>query len=122
MANTELNWRESLAVGSVVVMRSGFGYAKYSLAKVTSITPTQIVIGHSRFRKRDGGLVGGDAWSSLSIEPVTEHRVAQIRADSLAKQLRAVEWSRVPLDILDRVDSIMREHAESARAQSAETP
>ena len=40
-----------------------------SKAQVTGLTATQIKVDTLKFRKSDGGVVGGDAWSSMSISP-----------------------------------------------------
>jgi hypothetical protein len=67
-------WLESLKEGDEVMLPGRYG-ASPSFAKVTKITPTQIVIGRDRFKRTNGRQVGRDAWSSTCIvEPTQEGR------------------------------------------------
>ena len=63
-------------------------------AKVSRITPTQVLAGNSRFRKKDGYLVGRGDWDYTSARLATpEDRVAVAeriaRNNSIAKIKRA---------------------------------
>jgi hypothetical protein len=80
-----------------------------SKAKVTGITVTQIKVGTLKFRKSDGGIVGGDAWSNMSIVPWTD-----AHEKSLNEHLRIKNIKRV-LHLVSSLDpqSISQEDLET---------
>jgi len=50
------------------------------ISKITAITPTQIVVGRCRYRKKDGRLVGNsDSWFVRKIEIPTEDDIRKIK-------------------------------------------
>jgi hypothetical protein len=72
---------ESLKVGDKIAarQRGGWGPAAYLIMTIERFTPSHIVTNKLRFRKNDGGQVGGGSFSYL--EPVTD-KVLQVVADN----------------------------------------
>ena len=63
-----MNWLEELKAGSQVIVER---YPDDCLTEIERTTKTQLIIGNMRFRKSDGGLVGGSAWCRTRLlEPV----------------------------------------------------
>lgn len=50
-----------------------------SVVTVSKVTPTQIVCGNKRYRKKDGYLVGRDAWNYGKVDIPKEGQIDSIR-------------------------------------------
>jgi len=95
-------WLAGLQVGSVLVIRTSrtCGFDD-DLAKATidGMTPTQIRIGHRKFRRKDGALMGERG--GCSIEPLTDEIRKIWRDAALRSKIVAfcndVAYSRVKI-------------------------
>jgi hypothetical protein len=79
-------WAEALKEGDEVSLRYRGGRPK--LAKVDRVTPTQIVIGGTRYRKTDAQSMGSGFHFS-SISPVTDEVREMFERDSLLQWLNS---------------------------------
>lgn len=80
-------WLSSIKEGDTVAV--GGSFYGYGLAVVDRVTPTQLVIGASRYRRKDGYRRGDSSWDTAHIErPDAPHVVADI-AEKRRIQLRA---------------------------------
>lgn len=106
-------WLENLKVGDEVYVTGRYGELG-QIRKVVRLTKTQILLGeHARFRKNTGTEVGGGAWSTRSIIPVTDDIRASIYESQLryrlTKQLEQVMKS-APASVLERIEAIVKEY------------
>jgi len=62
-------WLESLKVGDEVAISFR---STCDFDKVDRVTNTQIVVGHRKFRKKNGYQIGLDAWTIIKLEQPTE--------------------------------------------------
>jgi hypothetical protein len=104
--NTE--WISTLAVGSPVVIERGYGRSFLSVDKVTRVTPTQVVIGSTKFRKSDGKAVGqDDSYFTLRLVEPTPERLKTVRRNTLAEKLARAKWGNLPLEVLEAVEALV---------------
>lgn len=106
MADSE--WLNSLKAGDVVVVRRGYVYYGLTLDVVERTTPTQIIVRGERglrFRRSDGGLVGGD--NKRLIQPTQAVR-DEIRRVELVEMLGTESlWRAVPLETLEAIVALL---------------
>lgn len=109
MADTE--WLKSLKVGDKAVVSNRFGRGIQTVERATA---TQIVMsGGAKFRRRDGGKIGGGPYSAARISPATDEVAEEIkrqrRAFSLAARLSDVSWRSLPLETLEAIVAMLPE-------------
>ena len=101
----ELAWRNALKAGDRVCIT---GRWNPELATVTAITPTQVVIGHTRYRKRDGRAVGeSSTWNSTSISPITKDIEESIEHRKLSNRIGRYAWDKCPIEPLRKIADIL---------------
>ncbi len=91
---TMSDFLERLGVGDRVIVEGRNGG---SVAEVTHATPTQIHIGGSKYRRKDGREIGADMWYGRDLSEATPAAVANIRETN--------KRDRLIRDIRDAVDS-----------------
>jgi hypothetical protein len=65
---TDINGLETVKAGDDIALECGGTYhTRYRKVKVTKVTPTQIFLGNSRFRKSDGKAIGKNVSESISL-------------------------------------------------------
>lgn len=103
------DWIYELKAGDKVVVRNQF---ISRIATVTRVTPKQIVIGGSRFWKKDRCLVGG-GWHWACLDELTPERKAQIEdqeaRNAMLKQLDRMSWKVLSTSELKQVIDIINE-------------
>ncbi len=77
---------ENVQVGDTLIW-NGRNIADSRIVVVSRLTKTQIIIGESKFRKSDGQLVGGSAWSSHSLTIPKEGEIEEIKIELLHHKL-----------------------------------
>lgn len=103
-------WLDSLKPGDEVAVTFGYTSAHAIVATVSRTTPTQVIVGHSRYRRSDGYMVGdsGD-WSRASIQPVTDAiRESATRAKLIAS-IGGTSLKALSTDQLRRITDIVNE-------------
>ena len=96
MSMSDHAWLATLKAGDEVAFNHAWGAP--TISKVTSVTATQIRIGASKYRRKDGYAVGGDKWSRTSLmEPTAEVR-ALIEEASLRRRLADFKLKDLPLE------------------------
>lgn len=71
---------------------------RFSKEKVTGTTKTQVKVGTLKYRKDDGGLVGGDRWSQSRITPWTDKHQAKLNEALRIKKVKSLLYSVSQLD------------------------
>lgn len=98
---TDSEWREGLKSGDEVFVSQRYGGAPVP-AKVTRVTPTQIVIDiwkDAKFKRSTGRLIGGSTWDSrYLIQPTDKNRERAQIAFLKAKARRIVDKMKFPED------------------------
>lgn len=56
-----MNNLDNIKAGDRVIVHS-YGYLR--VATVDRVTPTQIIVGHSKYRRKNGNAVGGGIWGA----------------------------------------------------------
>jgi hypothetical protein len=102
-------WLKSLKVGDTVIVESGWGRGR--LGKVERITGTQVIVNDTRYRKKDGGMVGAHGYSRENIYEGTAERVAVVRQAWLADRLANFTWNRLTLEQLEAIYKQVRPEA-----------
>jgi hypothetical protein len=108
-------WLDGLKEGDEVVLVSH--HARRRIARVARVTKTQIVVGAvgMKFRRQDGRMVGGDAWTRSRIsKPTPELRARVEEEERHSRALYAIsvaDFAKMPLERLERIVAIIREEA-----------
>lgn len=115
MLSKEHSWLGSLLAGDQVIV-SG---RRETLRRVTRVTPCFVVVGDSRFRKSDGGLVGSDGcfWSSL-VEATPERVQALKDAGEKVRLVNKIgeAYKSATLEQLVKIEAIL-DGKEAARTK-----
>lgn len=98
-------WLDAINGGDKVIQNSGL--ASQRIATVERTTNTYIIIGKSRYRRKDGEMVGSSDWRSSYIEKPVPEKVAAIRHRSLAQKMRGVDWFNIPMHVLEGVNALV---------------
>lgn len=114
-------WLASLKVGDRVMV--GGRWNSYDeIRRVARITATQIVLDDthgSRFRRRDGGGLGGDRRFVREVTPEAEHK---FNVDKARETLRYTRWERIPdhvcLELAIRLAAAIAEQKTEAVSES----
>src|SRR5690349_16442262 len=103
-------WLAGLKAGDLVVIVQRYGDSR---SRVARLTATQVVLQNGlRFRRADGGRIGASAWDhSWCVEP-TQDRLDEIERRKSCDELRAMQWSKLPLDVLRSVMKEIAPHLE----------
>lgn len=105
-------WLDGLKVGDPVFMRWGFD--GMSVSHVSKITPTQIHVGGSKFRRKGGSEIGNHSrYNFNSIEPVTEDLLDLIREKKLRRRAAETDFHKLPFDILKKIMALVPEEEKS---------
>lgn len=101
------DWLSSLEPGSSVLVTNTWLSPK--IEKVSRVTKTMIVVGHSRFNRESGSEVGSiNRWHSSSIQPVTEaHLDAQKRAT--LRSVISEKLNGASSEVLEQVNALLSE-------------
>ena len=88
---------ENLKVGDKVFYDSHSATAIY---KIKRLTKAQIILSNKqRFRKKDGRLVGGSAWTMTTISPLTPERIEAVTLIRLRREAITLRDNlTIPLD------------------------
>ncbi len=90
---SDRSFLERLGVGDLVIVESRSG--QY-VEKVTHATATQIHVGKSKYRRKDGREIGADMWYGRDLAEATPELLAEVRAAN--KHARLVQSIR---DLVD---------------------
>ena len=102
--------------GDQVILRPVAGYTPPRPVGVERVTATQIITTNGqRFRRDDGREVGKRMMDASAISPATPKKLAAIREherrNTLARNIRQAEYSRLSTDQLERIWAILTEKA-----------
>lgn len=75
---------ENVKVGDVVICHTRLHETEM---KVTKVTKTNIVIGSQRYRKKDGNLVGSDAWTINFITIPKDSEIERVRQNNFRAEV-----------------------------------
>jgi hypothetical protein len=111
-------WLASLKEGDTVVRR--YGWNGVDLVKVTHVTPTQIVCGTSRYRRKDGSPVGNDGYNAPRIFEFTEEVRVEIREKELRRAIELVKWKEVSAGCVEAVLKLVEADRPAVQASEAQ--
>lgn len=103
-------WLAGLKPGDTVIVSGGYD-RRDRARKVERMTPTQIVVGTSRYDRATGKLRGDSIYFCRLCQPTPE-RVAQARTVELVETLRQVDWNVQPLETLEWVAAMVAKNKE----------
>jgi len=98
-------WLESLKEGDLVLIK--FGFNPYNQARIKRTTKTQIIVEGQRFRRQDGFLVGGDAYTKSHIAKPTPKLLERIRRNKLIDRIKNLDWTNYSTSLLAQVLSLL---------------
>ena len=105
-----MNEFENLKVGNLMVMHAS--YCGDSLRKVERVTKSQIVVGGTRYWKKNGLLVGLGKWSHGYIRRATEKDIEFFnkvkQKNELLAFIRNVAWCNLSLESLQTICDVMK--------------
>lgn len=84
---TDATWLENLQPGDEVVCFQSYDRVP-QFRKVDRVTKTQVIVGDTRYSKRNGFMVGGDTWCRTFITQPNEQHRFEAAKHRLAKRLR----------------------------------
>lgn len=92
------------------------------VTKIARVTKTQIIVAkrngtiashETRYRKRNGEVVGGDTWDIHYAKPATQDMIQEVRAENrrkhMIRMLSEKDWFVVPQRTLERVVELLEE-------------
>ena len=86
---SDSKWLESLKPGEHVWVSPNPMYTPAgSIASVEDVTKLYVVVGNTRYRKKDGYEVGGDPWRRQHIEPASAKRLNEVAHFSGVQKLQ----------------------------------
>ena len=108
---TNQEWLSNLKVGDYVLLDAtrNLGGA-ISIRKVDRLTKTQIIVGHTKFRRSDGRQIGVGGWTTTLIVEPTQERKLEVENAILVSKLKAIKWADYPVEILRQVKKIISEN------------
>lgn len=114
MANN--TWLQNLKAGDPVIVRPGIGRNNEYVATVTHSTPTQIHVGHAKFRRSNGDQIGVRVWDASDLLEPTPAAIETIHLrDEIirrARQFGELNWRKLPIDALEQIERIIAANME----------
>ena len=108
-----MTYLENVKGGDTVALRYGTFNSRYTLVKVKRTTKTQIVIENDQKFRRNGRLVGGDAWSSTTIHEPTDEIRETILDDKRHRSSLAIInpscWARMSTGRLEAIAQVIKD-------------
>jgi len=104
-------WMMSLQPGDRVEIFGGTGGNR--IGTVTRVTPTQLLIGTRRFRRKSGDEVSASKWWRQYLRPLTPATERAIVCREAREFLQRYDWRSLSDDHV----LIMREHLQSLKSQ-----
>lgn len=101
-------WLKAVGVGTEVAISSDFGYRSYRRAVIERITPTQIVIGQSKYRRADGRKIGDGSWERSYLLEMTDDIRETIEVERLAQLIQKTNWRKRKIGDLRAIAEILR--------------
>lgn len=97
------------------------GFARsYRKVVIEHATPTQLVAGGLRFRRKDGNIVGANSWIRTYLKPYDDEEwqawLLVKREKDMRYALRVTNWDRVPKATLEAMYALLPKK-ESATAE-----
>lgn len=81
------------------------------ILQVDRITPTLIICGYNKFKKKTGQKVPYERWGICYIEVLTDELKQNFRRNvekqELVKRLNSINWSEMSLETLAQISSII---------------
>ena len=100
-------WLNALDVGSEVAV-SGSWHS--SIDHIDRVTKSQLILKNGqRFKRVNGYLVGGSAWSSLSINPVTDEIREKLERDNLLYRIGKFDMKKISTPKLKIILATLKE-------------
>lgn len=95
-----------MKVGDKVFIDGGY---RKSVGVIDHETATQWVIGHQRFRKSDGLLIGqSDRYISTHISELTQQDIDNFKHARLANTLKTTDFSKQSLETLEAIKELLK--------------
>lgn len=97
---------------SLIMVQGRFGLPA-QVFKVTHETRTQVHVGHTRYRRKDGRRVGRRGFETQYAVPATPQDVAAYKAEvhkgCLCRRLEDYEWRKLGVGELDAIIKIIED-------------
>lgn len=101
----DVAWLQDVKPGDPVC----FDYGNtYGAAKVDRVTDTLIIVGHERYRKKDGQMIGGDRWHTRYLYRPTPEIMEVVRRNRLLAKLNKFEWHKFPTATLAAIMEVVQ--------------
>lgn len=103
-----LKWLAEIKVGDeVAIDGSRYGNAYYRLARVERVTPTLIVVGETRYHKKNGNEVGGDKWHPVNLVKPDEKVRSWVKRQSLLAAAKKINFDKLTNDQLEAILALL---------------
>ena len=89
MSTDTYAWLQELGPGDTVIERSG---PIRSLSKVTRVTKTQVIVGTTKYRRKNGHRTDNDSYDFRCIVEATPDRRDQVVRARLCAELGRIDW------------------------------
>jgi hypothetical protein len=103
------SWLKSLKVGDDFAIAHRFSDNSFTVYTITGETKTRWKSGTRQYTKSDGCSYPRDAWSSVSMQPVTDEVISSIRKGNLVRIIEGVKWSGLDVDKLEKIAAIIKD-------------
>ena len=98
----------AVQIGDELLCHSGYG-SQQVLARVDRVTPTQIVIGHSRYRRADGYRIGDTGYGRGRVTVPTEKDRERLTRYEVCKAIRQTTTKSTKHLSAERLTAIAQE-------------
>lgn len=106
------DWLQNLKAGDEVIVRRGLGHTRNYISTIDKVTPTQIVIGESRYNRTTGRRRGDTGWNSANLVEPTREALAiareAARRELYTAKLRTMNWAALPADALEAILTMIK--------------
>lgn len=108
------DWLKNLKINDEVVVSGGSAMAKDYVARVERLTKTQIILTDSstKYRRSNGGQIGGNSWSTRWLREADKEKVAMIKHDqekrSAIYYLDDFKWIDLSLESLQTIVKVVK--------------
>lgn len=93
------DWLQNLKAGDKVI--ESYGFNEVRLVPVERVTPTQVIVGNTKYKRTTGYMVGGDSWCRNSIREATPELADQARRKWLVYQITRANFDAVSTENLE---------------------
>lgn len=101
-------WLQGIEAGDKVIRCNG---CQKDIVEVVRVTPTQIVLQHTRYRKSDGWQITSNRWNHSWLKPMNDDDKAEIMLRDSRYSVSKIKVDELTQSQCDAILAIVKQHA-----------